>query len=420
MSTTYGQASVTVRKSLLVVIGCCVTAVIAAGCTSGHPAAQHLPAATLQRHPGSTGTPEVTATVEHWGSFFGGSNGFFDLKTSPATVQLPGTVAEVGTSNSTEYALLTDGSVYAWGMGTQGQLGNGTSQNSFETPVRVHFPKGVKIASLATDAMPYDSALAVDTNGNPWGWGVDSSGEFCRGNTQMYNAPVRIPLSHVTTLAGADGHALYDAGGTVYACGDNLRGDLGDGGTASSTVPVKVAGLGSHVVKLVAAFANSGALLSDGQYFDWGYNQYGQLGDGRLSGDSSVPVPVHLPTPVVQVAQGGSIWANGQTLALLRDGTLWSWGANFSYQLGDGNTTAQPSPVRRYPPPGVVYHSLATGSGTGYGVTANGTVYAWGANYAGQVGNGSTTVTAAPAVVAAGATQVSSTANNVLIDTPGR
>jgi alpha-tubulin suppressor-like RCC1 family protein len=420
MSATYRQALVAVRRSLLSVITSCAAAVIAAGCTSGHPPAQHPRAATVQRHPVSGGAPAVTATVEHWGSFFGGSNGFFDLKTSPATVQLPGTVAQVGTSNSTEYALLTDGTVYAWGMGTQGQLGNGSDQNSFETPVRVHFPKGVKIASLATDAMPYDSALAVDTRGNPWGWGVDSAGEFCRGNTQMYNAPVRIPLSQVTTLAGADGHALYDAGGTVYACGDNLRGDLGDGGTAGSTVPVKVAGLGPHVVKLVAAFANSGALLSDGQYYDWGYNQYGQLGDGQRSGDSTVPVRVELRAPVVQLAQGGSIWANGQTFALLSDGTLWSWGANFSFQLGDGSNTAQPSPVRIYPPPGVLYQSLATGSGTGYGVTANGTVYAWGANYAGQVGNGGTTVTAAPAVVATGATQVSSTANNALIDTPGR
>jgi alpha-tubulin suppressor-like RCC1 family protein len=228
---------------------------------------------------------------------------------------------------------------------------------------------------------------------------------------------VEIPLSGVSTLAGANGHAVYDAGGTVYACGDNLRGDLGDGSMAGSMIPVKVTGLGSSVIKLVAAFSDSGALLADGQYFDWGYNQYGQLGDGQTT-DSDVPVAVSLPEPVAQIAQGGSIWANGQTLALLRDGTLWSWGANYSYQLDNGNTSQQTTPVRIFPPPGVLYQSLATGSGTGYGITANGTVYAWGANYAGQVGNGTTNVTAAPIVVATGATQVSATANNVLIDTP--
>jgi alpha-tubulin suppressor-like RCC1 family protein len=406
-----------VRKPLPLAVSACAAALIAAGCTSGHPAAKGTAAATTHRASATETAQPVISTVEHWGSFFGGGGGFYDLKTSPAAVKLPGTVAEVGTSNSTEYALLTNGSVYAWGIGTQGQLGNGTEENSFETPVLVHFPRGVKIASLATDAMPYDSALAVDTQGDPWAWGDNSGGEFCVGNKTMYSTPVRVPLSDVTTLAGANAHALYDAGGFVYACGDNLRGDLGDGSLTGSTVPVLLTSLGSNVVKLVASFADSGALLSNGEYFDWGYDQYGQLGDGHLS-DSDVPVQVDLPAPVAQLAQGGSIWANGQTLALLTNGTLWSWGANFSYQLDDGNTGAQALPVRVFPPPGVTYQSLATGSGTGYGITANGTVYAWGANYAGQVGNGSTNEAAAPIVVATGATQVSSTANNVLIDTP--
>jgi alpha-tubulin suppressor-like RCC1 family protein len=408
-----------VRKPPLLAAGLFAAALIAAGCSSGHPAAARTAATTVHKEPAVKATPAVISTVEHWGSFFGGTGGFYDLHTSPVTVRLPGTVAEVGTSNSTEYALLTNGSVYAWGLGTQGQLGNGTTENSFETPVLVHFPRGVKIASLATDAMPYDSALAIDTEGDPWAWGDNSGGEFCVGNSNMYTTPVQVPLSDVTSLAGADAHALYDSGGTVYTCGDNMNGDLGDGHLAASSVPVKVVGLGATVAKVVASFDNSGALLSDGQYFDWGYNRYGQLGGGELGGYSDIPVPVRLRSPVVQLAQGGSIWSNGQTLALLADGTLWSWGANFAYQLDNGNSASQPFPVHIYPPPGVVYQSLATGSGTGYGITADGTVYAWGANYAGQVGNGNTKDTEAPIVVAAGASQVSSTANNVLIDTPG-
>jgi alpha-tubulin suppressor-like RCC1 family protein len=414
------RTPVPATKPVRLAAGLCAAAaaVIVGGCTPSHPAAQHTAAANSRHGPSGSTTPGATSTVEHWGAFFGDDGGFYDQTTSPATLKLPGTVAEVGTSNSTEYALLTNGSVYAWGMGTSGQLGNGVLENSFNKPVRVHFPAGVKIAFLATDAMPYDSALAVDTRGHPWGWGDNSMGEFCVGNAKAYSTPVEIPLSKVTTLAGANGHAVFDAGGTVYACGDNLRGDLGDGNMASSMVPVRVTGLGPDVVKLVAAFSNSGALLSNGEYFNWGYDQYGQLGNGQVSSGDDVPVQVDLPAPVAQVAQGGSIWANGQTLALLTNGTLWSWGANYSYQLDDGTTTMSASPVQIYPPPGVVYQSLATGSGTGYGVTADGTVYAWGANYAGQVGNGTTTVTAAPVVVATGATSVSATANNVLIDTP--
>jgi alpha-tubulin suppressor-like RCC1 family protein len=137
----------------------------------------------------------------------------------------------------------------------------------------------------------------------------------------------------VTALAGASNHALYDAGGTVYACGQNVAGDLGDGSRRSSTAPVKVAGLrGRRVSELVASFANSGALLSSGKYFDWGYDRQGQLGDGYVDRSSDVPVPVPLPHPVQQVAQGGSLWDNGQTLVLLSGGSLWAWGDDWAGQ----------------------------------------------------------------------------------------
>jgi alpha-tubulin suppressor-like RCC1 family protein len=363
--------------------------------------------------------PPPPSLVEHWGAFFGGNPGFLDVHISPVTVTLPGPVAQIGTSNSDEYALLTNGSVYAWGMGTQGELGNGSDVNSFEAPVLVHFPRGVKIAYLATDAMPYDTALAVDTRGNAWGWGDNGGGEFCLGNDHIYSTPVELPFTDVTTLAGADAHALYDAHGTVYACGKGMQGDLGDGSTADTTRPVRVAVLaGLPVVKLVAAFANSGALLSDGRYFDWGYDADGQLGDGVTGRFSDVPVRVDLPGPVVQVAQGGSIWHNGQTLAVLGNGTLWAWGADWQGQLDDGRTGTGPVPVRVTLPAGTTAAAVATGSGTCYVMTTTGTVYAWGANYAGQVGNGATTRVPAPVLVATDATQISSTANNVAINIP--
>ena len=109
----------------------------------------------------ASATPQTASTVRHWGSFFGGTEGNFDIEKSPVTVTVPGPVAEVGTSNSTEYALLTNGSLYAWGLGTQGQLGDGRSANSFARPVRVRFPAGVRIASIPADVMPYDTGLAV-------------------------------------------------------------------------------------------------------------------------------------------------------------------------------------------------------------------------------------------------------------------
>jgi len=384
-------------------------AAVAAGCSSGNASGRRSPAG------------RITTTAEHWGSFFGAVSGNFDTQASPIAVSLPGAVSAVATSNSTQYALLADGQLYAWGLGNVGQLGDGARTNSFTRPVRVQFPAGVRIAKIPTDVMPFDAGLAVDTMGRVWGWGRNGGGDLCLGNTRVYTRPVELPFAQVTAVAGASNHALYDAGGTVFACGQNVAGDLGDGGRRSSTRPVRVRNLDGHAVKsLVAAFANSGALMANGEYFDWGYNGKGQLGIGKPGRASDVPVRVKLPMAVTQAAQGGSIWFNGQTLVMLSDGSLWAWGADDFCQLGDGRTRAQPSPRSVFSPAGTSYRSIATGSATSYAISATGSVYAWGVGFLGQVGNGRTATACHPVVVASGATAISATANDVVVSLGGR
>ena len=380
---------------------------------------QEIPAAAQSR----AAHAATSSTVRHWGTFFGGANTFTpeDMTTSPASLSLPGPVAEVATSNSSQYALLTNGSVYAWGLGNAGQLGDGATGNSFTKPVKVRFPAGVKIASLPIDVMPFDTGLAVDTKGRVWGWGDNRGGELCLGNHNKHLTPVRLPFSHVTAVAGAFDHALYDASGQVWACGLNSLGELGDGNTKPSSVPVKVKGLGpaAHVVFLAAAFANSGALLADGKYRDWGTNGEGQLGIGTQNKPSDVPVTVSLPARVRQISQGGSAPGNGQTLALLTNGRLYAWGADRNGQLGDGMTATQSSPKLITPPSGVVYRTLASSGGTSYGVSTTGAVYAWGGGGEGQIGNGTTKGSLTPVKVASGATGISATADDVLIAVAG-
>jgi len=402
-----------------IALGAAAAAVLA-GCTSSALPARPL-GPPVKPPAGLRELTVRTPMVKHWGSFFGGAPGNRAVRLSPVPLTLPGKVVAVGSSNSTQYALLANGHLYAWGLGTQGQLGDGQLRNSFRTPVRVRFPAGVRIAWLPDDAMPYDSGLAVDTHGRVWGWGHNGGGEFCLGNTKSYATPVRLPLQHVTAVAGASNHAIYDANGTLWACGQNVAGDLGTGRRASTTRPERVAGLaGAAVTRLVASFANSGALLSDGEYFNWGYNANGQLGNGHARHSSADPVRVRLPHPVTFVAQGGSLWGNGQTLVILTDGSLWSWGDNQAGALGTGTRQSQASPVRFRSPPGVRYVRLATGSKTSYAISSGGRVYAWGVSGVGQVGNGHPRTMLNPVMIARRATSISSTANNVVISLGAR
>jgi alpha-tubulin suppressor-like RCC1 family protein len=382
----------------LLTIGAAVCVAGAAVTAVGVPAAQ-----------GASG-----GTIEHWGAY-GTKGKQHDKVLSPSAVTLPAPVAQVASSNSTQYALLTNGTVWALGLGTYGELGNGGTTSSLTTPVKVKFPAGVKIAFIPTDVMPYDSAFAVDTTGHVWAWGDNAGGEFCLGNTTEYNTPVELQLSDVTTLAGAANHATYDAGGTLYSCGSNQYGELGNGNKQSSTTPVQVTGLnGQSVTTLVAAWGNTGALLSNGDYYDWGFDGEGQIGNGTINDSADTPVQVTLPGPVTQAAQGGSVGSNGQTLVLLSDGSLYAWGAGTTYQLGDGKKANEESPEHILPPSGVTYQALATGGNTSYGITTAGAVYAWGASNDGQVGDGTTTTAKTPVQVETGATQISSTASDVV------
>jgi alpha-tubulin suppressor-like RCC1 family protein len=353
-------------------------------------------------------------TVYRWGA--PGSRGKIaqlERTTPTAVAGIKGTVVQIATSNSDGYALTSSGAVWAWGVDNYGELGNGTTSPHSVQAVRVSFPAGVRIITLA-NPMPFDGALAIDSRGHAWGWGLNASNDLCLPDL-AYLRPQQIPLSGVTTAAGARTHSLFDSRGKVYACGSGEGGALGDGSTADSPAPAAVASLpGSlKIIALTSSWEGSGALLSDGAYYDWGYNPAGQLGDGSTA-DSDTPVRVGLPGAVRQVFQGGSGPGNGQSIAILADGSAWAWGANNDGQLGNGTTASSDVPVPVHVPAGVRFVTVSSGGYTTYAIDSSGTLWAWGGSQNGQLGTGSTARSETePVSVGIHLAQISSTASNV-------
>jgi alpha-tubulin suppressor-like RCC1 family protein len=388
----------TASKSLAAVIAAAVTCV----------------SLTLVAGPASA-QAATTGTVDHWGTFFGQAKpGGNDTSLRPVAMTVPGRIVEIGTSNSTDYALLANGELYAWGQGTHGQLGDGRLHNAFARPVRVRFPAGVRIKSIPVDVMPFDTALAIDTTGHVWGWGFNYGGELCRGGLTAYDRPVRLPFTHVTAAAGASDHAIYDAHGKLYTCGTNDYGELGDGSYKTSYTPVRVRHLsGARITALVASYGNTGVLLKNGNYYDFGLDSRGQLGNGTVGHSADEPVKVSLPGRVALASLGGSLGNNGQTLVKLANGDLFSWGDDRYGQLGNGTTGYEASPVSFAPPAGVTYQGLATNGATSYAISTTGDVYSWGASSQGQTGDGGRAAVLIPVKVDSGATQISGTAADV-------
>jgi alpha-tubulin suppressor-like RCC1 family protein len=390
----------TTRPTLAAVTLALVTALAVAACDSG--AAPPSP------------VPKASSDVYRWG-VVGNQGAIAQLErdTPTAITGITGKVVQIATSNSDGYALTSTGEVFAWGVNSYAELGDG-QETPYETrAVKVAFPASVKIVSLP-NPMPFDAGLAIDSTGHVWGWGLNAEDDLCLSGL-IEAQPQRLPLSDVTLATGARTHALFYAHSTVYGCGSGDAGELGTGSAASATRPAGVVGLpsGVRVTALTSSWEGSGALLADGEYYDWGYNAAGQLGDGTTR-SSAVPVKVGLPGRATQVFQGGSGPTNGQTVAILSGGSVWAWGSNQRGQLGNGTRTSSDVPVRVHVPKGVTFAKVNSGGYTSFAIDSAGRLWAWGGNENGQLGTGSSQpIRALPVSVGIRLTQVSSTASNV-------
>ena len=292
--------------------------------------------------------------------------------------------SNVSAGYSHTLALKTDGTIWAWGLNGNGQLGNGTLATQI-IPM-----KPIKIGN-STDwiqvRVGHGPSYAIKTDGTLWAWGYNGNGQLGDGTFTDKNVPTQIGNAMdwrqiYTEVISTHG---IKTDGTLWAWGNNYYGQLGDGTNIVKTVPIQI-GTATNWSQISAGGNSSTlghtiALKTDGSLWAWGNNDYRQLGDGTSVSKNS-PIQIGTATDWAQISAG-----NVHTLALKNDGTLWAWGNNIYYQLGDGTQTTINVPTQigidtNWKNIDAAYmHNIA--------IKTDGTLWAWGNNSYGQLGNGS-------------------------------
>lgn len=306
------------------------------------------------------------------------------------TAEAASAVAAISTGLNHSCALTSAGGAKCWGNNTVGEVGDGTT-NQRDTPVGV--------VGLGSGVSAVEAGLAhtcgLSTDGSVRCWGSNDGGQLGDGTTKNRWTPVDVDglSSGVEAIAVGSNHscALTTSGG-VKCWGHNESGQLGDGSTTNRHLPVDVIGLGSGVAAISAGAQHTCALTTSGAVECWGANFTGQLGDNTTT-DSSTPVDViGLSSGVAAISAGG-----GHTCAVTTAGGAKCWGANAAGQLGDGTTLARHAPVNVLGLSSGVTWIAAGGSHTC--AVQDAAAKCWGLNHSGQLGDGITTAQHTPVAV---------------------
>jgi alpha-tubulin suppressor-like RCC1 family protein len=347
----------------------------------------------------TTPTTDVIAVSDHtcvvttgggvkcWGDNSSGGLGDGTTTASSTPVDVAGLasgVTAIAAGDRYSCALTSGGGVRCWGYNEFGQLGDGTNMDS-ATPVDV---AGLASGVKAIDARG-EHTCALMTAGGVKCWGANINGQLGDGTTASSGVPVDVAGltsgGSAITVGGEHTCAITSRGG-LKCWGWNAKGQVGIGTTTDSNSPVDVPGLAGAVSAVAAGGRHTCALMTAGGVSCWGYNEFGQLGDGTTS-DSPMPVAVAgLPRSVRAITTGGNF-----SCALKTDGAVMCWGNNGAGQLGDGTYTDSPAPVEAT---GLASGVSAIAAGYYHicGITKDRGVTCWGGNDSGQLGIGTTGV----------------------------
>ncbi len=301
------------------------------------------------------------------------------------TVDFVVPVEAISAGSSSTYALLQDGTVKAWGVGVQGQIGDGFYVNRL-TPVPVSGLSGVRSVASGSTA---NHACAIRSDGSLACWGYNSNGQIGDGTLTSRAEPVAVSSAQQFAQVAAGGlhTCAINLAAQVYCWGYNSQGQLGDRTTISRLVPAGTSFPLGEQLQLGAYFS---AVRRNQSVFSAGQNAYGQFGDGTTVGNASPVWTMDGSTWPAEIATG----AFHRCALMVADGAVRCVGYNGSGQLGDGTTISRSLPVSVIGISGA--RAVAGGGSHTCAIATDRAVWCWGANNRGQLGDATTSFRYAP------------------------
>lgn len=341
-------------------------------------------------------------------AFMWGDNSYGQLGTgtttdslTPIAAGVPGVLAgkrltAISASNENT-CVVADGQAYCWGDNSHGQLGNNSTTESL-SPVHVAAFQGMTVTAV-TSGLDMSCAVAA---GAAYCWGSNRFGQLGNGSTDDSLVPVPVVTEAnalagkaVTSISAQGDYTCAVADAAAYCWGHNLSGQLGNGNKLDSHVPVAVTGLAGKTVTAVSARYDTTCAVADAKAYCWGSNAYGQMGN-TTPAESSTPIAVYDSG----VLAGRTITriSTGAHSCAVADGMAFCWGYNLDGQLGDASNTESKRPVA-VATDGVLAGKVVTDISTGGSqscAVADGRPYCWGDNSYGQLGTGDQTSSNVP------------------------